>query len=774
MDLYKDSSLPPKIRAKDLLLRMTLDEKIAQLGSVWSYELLSDDGALSYEKTKALLKHGIGQITRPGGATNYEPPEVAKLVNEVQKFLVENTRLGIPAIMHEECLAGYMGLGATTFPQPIGMASTWDPELIQKVTSAIREDLRKLGITQGLAPVLDVARDPRWGRTEETFGESPYLVARMGTAYIKGLQGEEIRKGVVATAKHFAGYSASEGGKNWAPTNIPPRELREVFLYPFEAAVKEADVLSIMNSYSEIDGIPCASSRELLTEILRRQWEFEGIVVSDYFAIDMIRGYHKIAKDKAEAAKYALEAGIDVELPKTDCYLQLKDLVEKGIISERLLDEAVLRVLTLKFMLGLFENPYAQVYTDLSDHREIALEVARKSAVLLKNNGILPLKSDVKIALVGPTADDVRNLLGDYSYLVHIKTLLQNVNESTFNAPKFNLKKVEELVDKHMKRIPSILGELMKRTKELYYAKGCDITDLSKDGFPEAIAAAKKADVVVAVVGDRSGLTIECTSGESRDVANLKLPGVQEELILELVKTGKPIIVVLVTGRPYSLKAFAEKVDAIVELWLPGEMGAQALAEIIFGEINPSGKLPISFPASAGQIPVFHYVKPSGGRSCWHGNYVDEDVKPLFPFGHGLSYTNFSYSNFLVDQEVQIAGTVKIKVDVQNTGQIFGEEVVQVYISRENASVTRPIKELKAFQRVGLNPGEKKTILFEMHTDVLAYYDRDMKLVVEPGIYKVLVGSSSQDIRCEGSFSVVGEKRVVQDKRTFFTKSTIE
>jgi len=772
VDLYRDSSLSPKVRARDLLSKMTLDEKIAQLGSLWSYELLTEDGKLSIDKANSLMKHGIGQITRSGGATNYEPSEVAKLVNEIQKFLVEKTRLGIPAIMHEECLAGYMGLGAAIFPQPIGMASTWDPELIQEVTSAIREDLRKLGITQGLAPVLDVARDPRWGRTEETFGESPYLVARMGVAYVRGLQGEDVKKKIAATPKHFAGYSASEGGKNWAPTNIPPRELREVFLYPFEAAVKEANALSVMNSYSEIDGIPCASSRELLTDILRKQWGFEGIVVSDYFAVDMIRGYHKIARDKAEAAKYALEAGIDVELPKTDCYLHLKDLVEKGIISEQLIDEAVLRVLSMKFMLGLFENPYAETESNLSDHRQVALETARKSIVLLKNNQVLPLKTGTKIALVGPTANEVRNLLGDYSYLVHIKTLLANINQ-TFNAPKFNLKRVEELVEEHLKRIPSILGEFTKRAGEVYYARGCDITDPSKDGFAEAIEAAKKADVVVAVVGDRSGLTIECTSGESRDMANLKLPGVQEEFILELTKVGKPVIVVLVTGRPYSLKAFADKVDAIVELWLPGEMGAQSLAEVIFGEVNPSGKLPISFPVSAGQMPVFHYVKPSGGRSCWHGNYVDESVKPLFAFGHGLSYTDFSYSNFHVEQEVPVAGTVKVRVDVQNIGKVYGEEVVQLYVSREFASVTRPVKELKAFQRIALKPGEKKTVIFQMHTDVLAYYDRDMKLVVEPGVYKIMVGSSSEDIRCEGSFSVSGEKRLVQDNRIFFTTSNV-
>lgn len=768
---YKNPDIPILSRVEDLLSRMNLDEKIAQLGSIWSYELLDDQGNFSNEMAEALLKNGIGQITRPGGATNLSAKEVAKLVNQIQRYLIEQTRLGIPAIMHEECLSGYMGLGATNFPQPIAMASTWDPELIEKMTSTIRNDMRNMGIHQGLAPVLDVVRDPRWGRTEESFGESAYLVAKMGVSYIKGLQGEDIKNGVIATAKHFVGYGASAGGRNWAPSNIPPREIREIFMLPFEAAVKEAKVLSIMNSYSEIDGIPCASSKELFTDTLRKHWGFNGIVVSDYFAIDMLREYHRLAKDKKEAAKYALQAGIDIELPKIDCYTTLKELVEQGFISESTIDQATSRVLQIKFMLGLFDKPYIDVEKiELKKHYSIATEIARKSIVLLKNDGILPLKKDVKIALIGPNASEVRNLLGDYAYLAHIKVLLDSANQTTFNTPKFNLKNVEKVVNENIKKIPSILDSMKAEGIVFTYAVGCEVSDSSIEGFSEALHTVENADIAVVVVGDKSGLTKDCTSGESRDSANLKLPGVQEELILEIAKLGKPIVLVLMTGRPYSLKNIVNKVNAIIEMWLPGEVGGKALVDVLFGKVNPGGKLPISFPRSAGQIPVHHDVKPSGGRSHWHKDYVDESVEPLFSFGHGLSYTKFEFSNLVIEpQKVPSAGQVTIKIDVKNSGEIEGDEVVQLYLTREHASVTRPLKELKGFKRITLKPRESKTIIFKTHTDVLAYYDRDMKLVVEPGVFKVMIGSSSDDVRCSGEFEIIGEKRELGDLRKFFS-----
>jgi beta-glucosidase len=770
VELYKRSDLPAEIRARDLLSKMTLEEKMMQLGSVWGYELLDQEGRFSEERANELLRHGIGQITRPGGATNLEPAEVVKFVNQIQRYLVERTRLGVPAMIHEECLAGYMGLGATNFPQPIAMASTWDPDLVRRVACAIGSDMKKVGAHQGLAPVVDVVRDPRWGRTEESFGESPYLVARMGVAYIEGIQ----ENGVVATTKHFVAYGASEGGKNWAPSTVACRELREVFMLPFEAAVKCANVLSVMNAYSEIDGVPCACSEELLSDVLRKEWGFKGIVVSDYFAVDVLRSYHKIAKDKGQAAKLALQAGIDIELPRIDCYYELKKLVEAGELSESALDEAVYRVLLMKFQLGLFEQPYVEACASLPKHDDLALEVARKSIVLLKNDGILPLKKNTKVALVGPNAKSVRNMFGDYSYYTHIRALLDTANLGSINAPSFNLKRLEEIVNKELQRVMSVYDALKSEGVDVEWAEGCGVLEGDESTIREAVNLAEKCDVIVAVMGDRSGLTKDCTSGESRDSANLRLPGLQERLLLELAKTHKPIVLVLLTGRPYALGSVEDKVNAILEAWLPAEAGGQAIVDVLLGRVNPSGRLPISFPRSAGQIPVFHYVKPSGGRSHWHKDYVDESVEPLYPFGHGLSYTKFEYSNFHIQSKrVPTAGEIVLKVDVKNVGDREGEEVVQLYVGREYGSVTRPVKELKGFARVHLEPGQKKTVQFKIHTDVLSYYNRRMELVVEPGVYKFMVGASSADIRFSDEVELVGEERKVPTLRRFFSETEV-
>ena len=770
VELYKRSDLPAEIRARDLLSKMTLEEKMMQLGSVWGYELLDQEGRFSEERANELLRHGIGQITRPGGATNLEPAEVVKFVNQIQRYLVERTRLGVPAMIHEECLAGYMGLGATNFPQPIAMASTWDPDLVRCVACAIGSDMKKVGAHQGLAPVVDVVRDPRWGRTEESFGESPYLVARMGVAYIEGIQ----ENGVVATTKHFVAYGASEGGKNWAPSIVACRELREVFMLPFEAAVKCANVLSVMNAYSEIDGVPCACSEELLSDVLRKEWEFKGIVVSDYFAVDVLRSYHRIAKDKGQAAKLALQAGIDIELPRIDCYYELKKLVEAGELSESALDEAVYRVLLMKFQLGLFEQPYVEACASLPKHDDLALEVARKSIVLLKNDGILPLKKNTKVALVGPNAKSVRNMFGDYSYYTHIRALLDTANLGSINAPSFNLKRLEEIVNKELQRVMSVYDALKSEGVDVEWAEGCGVLEGDESTIREAVNLAEKCDVIVAVMGDRSGLTKDCTSGESRDSANLRLPGIQERLLLELAKTRKPIVLVLLTGRPYALGSVEDKVNAILEAWLPAEAGGQAIVDVLLGRVNPSGRLPISFPRSAGQIPVFHYVKPSGGRSHWHKDYVDESVEPLYPFGHGLSYTKFEYSNFHIESKrVPTAGEIVLKVDVKNVGDREGEEVVQLYVGREYGSVTRPVKELKGFARVHLEPGQKKTVQFKIHTDVLSYYNRRMELVVEPGVYKFMVGASSADIRFSDEVELVGEERKVPTLRRFFSETEV-
>jgi beta-glucosidase len=779
---YLDKNKPVNKRVETLLSLMTLEEKIAQLGSVWIYEIL-DNKIFSRIKADLLFKHGIGQITRLGGASNFNPDESARTANEIQKYIMTNTRLGIPAIIHEESCSGYMARGATCFPQIIGVASTWDPELVNNMGCVIREQMRAVGAHQSLAPVLDIARDARWGRMEETFGEDQYLVSRMGTAYIKGLQGDDWKTGIMATGKHFVGYGVSEGGMNWAPPHIPEREMREVFLATFEAAVKEAGLASIMPAYHELDGIPCHSSKELLAGVLRDEWHFEGLLVSDYFAINMLYDYHKIAVDKENAAKQALEAGVDVELPSTDCYGKpLKDAVGRGYIKESLIDISVKRMLKMKFLLGLFEDPYvdeekAKRVFDTEKHRALAREIAQKSIVLLKNDkDLLPLKKDISsIAVIGPNASSARNIIGDYAYPCHIESLIEMKEDNdTFNTP---IPDKLEMADNFVP-ISSILEgikEKLGKNTEIYYAKGCDVKSELKDGFEEAVECAKKSEIAIVVVGDKSGLTDDCTSGETRDRADLNLPGVQEELVREVYKTGTPVIVVLINGRPLSINWIIENIPAVINAWMPGEEGAEAVADVLFGDYNPGGKLPVSFPRSVGQVPVYYNHKPSGGRSHWKGDYVEMSSKPLFPFGYGLSYTNFRYSNMKISPEsVSCNGKIKISIDVENNGSCRGDEVVQLYVNDVQSEITRPVKELKGFKRIMLEPGQKKTIIFTISATQLGFYNRDMKYVVEPGKIKVMMGSSSEDIRQTGEFNIVGEINEIKDSRKYFTSAEIK
>jgi beta-glucosidase len=781
LSAYRDPARPVAERVQNLLSQMTLAEKVAQLGSVWVYELL-DNLSLSEAKAHALLGEGIGQITRIGGASSLEPAASARLANSIQAFVIKHTRLGIPAMVHEECCSGYMARGATCFPQTIGLASTWAPELAEAMAAVVRTQMRAVGAHQGLSPVLDVTRDPRWGRTEETFGEDPYLTSRMSVAYVKGIQGPDLKDGILATGKHFVGYGMSEGGMNWAPVHLPARELREVFLRPFEAAVKEAKLGSIMNAYHELDGVPCASSGWLLTEILRREWGFDGIVVSDYFSVDQLAAYHRVACDKEEAAMMALSAGIDMELPSTDCYgAPLYQAVQAGRISEALVDQAVGRVLEMKFRLGLFEEPYvdegrvAQVF-DTPDQRALARRIAHKSMVLLQNHGdLLPLKADLaKIAVIGPNADSVRHLVGDYAYPCHIESLVEmRQNHATFDTP---LPDHVEMVDNFVPII-SIREGIKRRVSprtEVLYARGCDVLDPSRDGLAEAVAVARQADVAIVVVGDKAGLTDSCTTGEGRDRAELGLPGIQEELVRAIYATGVPLVVVLINGRPLALPWIAEHVPAILEAWLPGEEGAEAVADVLFGAYNPGGKLPMTFPRGVGQVPIYYSHKPSGGRSHWKGDYVELSSQPLFPFGHGLSYTRFEYVNLHIEPALVAAdGQVTIAADVKNVGSRAGDEVVQLYVRDVAASVTRPVQELKGFQRVSLEPGEQVTVSFGLAMSSLGFYNRDMEFVVEPGAIEVLVGSSSADIHLKGSFEIEGQALEVGPGQVFFSTATV-
>jgi beta-glucosidase len=647
----------------------------------------------------------------------------------------------------------------------------------------IRAQMQAVGAHQALAPVLDVTREPRWGRVEETFGEDPYLVARMGAAFVRGLQTDDVRQGVIATGKHFLAYGVSEGGLNWAPAHVPERELREMFLPPFEAAIATAGLASIMNAYHELDGVPCGASRGLLTDVLRGQLGFHGLVVSDYFAVQMLAEYHHVAADKSEAARLALEAGIDIELPSTDCYgAPLKAAVASGAISQALVDEVVGRVLEMKFRLGLFDQALvepeqaAHVF-DTPAQRDLAREIACKSIVLLKNAGdILPLRKDINsIAVIGPNADNVRHQMGDYSYPAHIETLLEMM-EQPGQLPMSPPDRIE-LADIGVEMV-SVLGGIRSRVgprTEVRHAQGCDVLGDSQEGFAEAVAAARAAEVAVVVVGDKGGLTYSCSSGESRDRAELQLPGIQEQLVRAIAATNTPVVVVLMTGRPVAIPWIAEHIPAVLEVWFPGEEGGSAVADVLFGDANPGGRLPISFPRAAGQVPVYYNHKPSGGRSHWKGDYVEMSTKPLFPFGFGLSYTSFTYANLRLDrQEVTADQQVTISVDISNAGSRAGDEVVQLYVHDALSSITRPVKELKAFKRLSLTPGETRSVTFHVPIAQLGFYNQHMDYVVEPGVIEVLVGSSSEDIRAQGAFTIVGTTADVGRNKVFFGATDVD
>ena len=759
-----------KKRVDDLLAQMTLQEKLRQLGGYWFYELQTK-GQLDQEKVKAKLKDGVGQITRIAGAGNLTPVETARTYNRIQKFLVEETRLGIPTINHEECCSGLTALGSTVYPQMIGLASTFQPELAKKMTEQIRKQMLAIGARQGLAPVLDVGRDPRWGRIEETFGEDPLLVSQFGKAYIQGLQGQDPENAVMATGKHFIGHAFSQGGLNCGPVHLGERDLWDVYMAPFQAAIRDAGLMSMMNAYPELDGELVAASKRILTDLLRDTLGFDGLVVSDYEAVVMIHSYHKSSPTRKDAAVRALTAGIDVELPTFDCYMPgLEEALEAGEISMETIDLSVTRHLNKKFELGLFENPYVDEGVVLAEfetpaNRELAKEIAEQSLVLLKNDGTLPIKPSVKkIALIGPNADTWRCMVGDYSYPSMRELLCQDPPEGSGYV---GLTQADN--EKMPVEIPTVfesLKQALPSSMKVLYAKGCDVSSKDQSGFAEAVELARVSDVAVVVLGHKSGLAYDCTTGEFRDSTDLGLPGAQAELLQAILEAGKPVVLVLINGRPLSIPAYVEAANAVLEEWVPGEEGASAIASALLGELNPGGKLPVSIARSVGQVPVFYNYKPSGMRSNIYGDYVNESVKPLFPFGHGLSYTQFKYCNLKLDKEqAGLDEILQIAFDVKNTGSVAGDEVVQLYTSDEYAAFPRPVKELRGFARVHLLPGERKSVRFDLPVNMLAYYGEGLKLVLEPGTVKVLVGSSSEDIRLQSAFEVIGgTNQIVKDR----------
>jgi beta-glucosidase len=772
---YLDASLPVADRVGDLLARMTLEEKLAQIGSIWVFEILAAEH-VDADKARARLGAGIGQITRVAGATSLAMPAAAALANAIQRFLVEETRLGIPAIVHEECLHGLVARDAVCFPQSIGLAAAWDPALLEALASSFARQLRAMGAHQGLAPIFDVARDPRWGRIEETYGEDPYLIAALGVAYVRGLQ-EGAGAPVLATGKHMVGHGLPEGGMNRAPAHIGPRELRDVFLFPFEAAVRDAGMRSMMHAYEDVDGVPCVASRELFTTTLRDEWGFDGIVVSDYAGIDELVESHSTVGDLGAAAALALEAGIDVELPSTAAYgAPLAQALADGSVDPALVDRAVARVLAVKFELGLFESPYVDADAaspPLDDDRALAREAARASIVLLENDGTLPLREGLAtIAVVGPNADSARNLLGDYAHIAHIETLLEmRDNPIGFPVPD-DLSLSDELDER-----TTILDAIRERAgaAEVRFAPGGGVLGSSDAEIAEAVEAARGADVAIVVVGERSGLTLDCTCGEMRDRLELGLPGRQEELVAAVAAAGTPVVLVLVAGRPLAIPSAAEAAAAVVNAWVPGDEGPGAIAEVLFGDADPGGKLPVTVPRHVGQVPIYYAHKPSGGRSHWHGDYVDGSHLPLWPFGHGLSYTRFALHGPSLDRTtLGPDDEVAIAVEVENVGERTGDEVVQLYVRDEDASITRPVKELRGFRRVRLSPGERRRVTFRLAAEQLAFTGLDGRLVLEPGRVRLLVGTSSTELPCEAEVELTGEPSVLARRSRYLTEVAVD
>jgi beta-glucosidase len=730
---YRNPNLPIEQRVADLLKRMTLEEKVDQLGGRYRLGILDTTGKFN-DRNAIEVFRGLFSFD-----SKISPRDAAVLRNAVQRYRVEKTRLGIPAIIQGEALHGFMENGSTSFPQALGLASTWDPELVRQVFTAAADEMASAGDNQAFTPVLDLARDPRWGRTEETYGEDPYLGSRIGVAAIEGLQGPNFlidRHHVLATAKHFAVHGEPEGGTNTAPGNYSERVIRESFLVPFRAAVQEAQVGSVMASYNEIDGIPSHVNSWLLDKVLRQEWGFRGYVTSDGGGLQMLVTTHHIAADNADAARQALAAGVDFDLSDGSVYRTLLDQVKEGKVPEWEVDRAVSRVLTAKFRLGLFENPYvdpdyAQRITNNPEHRQLALKAAQEAIVLLKNQGnLLPLNlAKLKtIAVIGPNAADVH--LGGYSREpAHSVSILEGIRER------------------------------VGTTATVVYSEGCKITEgkqgwlawyLSEAKLPDpesqlksiqdATEVARKADVAVVVVGENESTNREAwAENHLGDRDSLDLLGYQDQLVKSIVETGAPTVVFLINGRPLSINYAAGHVPAILEGWYLGQEGGTAAANVLFGDVNPGGKLPISFPRNVGQLPDYYDHKPSLNRS-----YLFNGRKPLFPFGWGLSYTTFRLDHLRVDPAaIGTGGETTVSVDVTNTGSREGDEVAELYIHQRVASVTRPVMELRGFQRLGLKPGEMKTVEFKLTPRDLQMLNQDMHWVVEPGVFDIMVGPSS-------------------------------
>lgn len=740
---YRNRNLPIEKRVADLLSRMTLEEKVDQIAGGMHNGLLDTTGRFTPEQAETMLR----ELYREDNTISAY--DAAVLRNAAQRYAVEKTRLGIPRLFEGEALHGYMAYGSTSFPQCLGLASTWDPELVRQVFDAAADEMASAGTNQAFTPVLDLARDPRWGRTEETYGEDPYLVSRMGVAAIEGLQGGPKdgsqdynfpidRHHVMATAKHFV-HGQMEGGRNTGPSNISERELRESFFVPFEAAVKEAKSGSVMASYNEIDGIPNHINHWLLETVLQKEWGFQGYITSDGHALQMLYETHHVAADAADAAREAIAAGVDYDLSDGSVYRTLTEQVKAGQVPQADVDRAVTKILEAKYRLGLFENPYVDPaytakITNSPEHQKLAVKAAQEAIVLLKNEGnLLPLdaKKIKSIAVIGPNAADVH--VGGYS-----------------REPGHGV---------------SILDGIRQRLAgsgvNVLYAEGCKITNAVQgwrgwyennvkvmepstqvDSIRAAAETARKADVAIVVVGENESTNREAWSEQHLgDRDSLDLLGAQNQLIKAVFDTGTPTVVFLLNGRPLSINYVSEHIPAVLEGWYLGEEGGTAAAGALFGDVNPGGKLPVTFPRSAGQLPAYYDHKPSRNRS-----YEFVDNSPLYPFGFGLSYTTFRFENLRIEpMKIGTGGTASVRVDVTNTGQRGGDEVAQLYIHQRISLVTQPVMALRGFRRVALKPGEKTTVEFKVGPEALAIFDENMRRAVQPGMFDIMVGPSSAE-----------------------------
>jgi beta-xylosidase len=785
---WRDTELPIARRVTDLLGRMTLEEKVAQLYGVWVGADPEGDGVAPHQHDLAdvpaadwadLIAHGLGQLTRPFGTVPVDPALGARALARAQAEIVAAGRHGIPAIAHDECLSGFMAWGATIYPTALAWGATFDTALVETMAAQVGASMRSVGVHQGLAPVLDVVRDYRWGRVEETIGEDPYLVATIGTAYVRGLESA----GVVSTLKHFVGYSASRSGRNFGPVSAGPREVADVLLPPFEMAIRDGGARSIMHAYTEIDGVPGAANAAMLTDLLRDEWGFEGTVVADYFGVTFLALLHKVAANESEAAATALQAGVDVELPTVRCYgSPLLDAVRAKRISEEYVDRAARRVLVQKCQLGLLDPDWSPdppalmklehgidgdvdlvrglIDLDTDESRRVSRQLAEESVVLVTNSGVLPLPPAGRIALVGPRADDMLAMLGCYTFPSHV-----GIRHPDWPTGV----EIATLLEATRAELPGA---------DVAYALGCDVDSHDTSGIAEAVAAATSADVCVVALGDRAGLFGRGTSGEGCDADTLALPGAQGELLEALLGTGTRVVLVMVSGRPYALGPYVDRLSAIVQAFFPGEEGGSALAGVLSGRVCPSGKLPVSLPRSPGGQPSTYLTVPLGLRSA----VSNVDPTPLFPFGHGLSYASFRWDDVLVDgaaiaaehrTSISTAGDVQVSLAVHNISDRAGADVVQLYLRDPVAQVTRPDVRLIGYARVELQPGATARVTFDVSADLSSFTGRAGRHIVEPGDLELQLSSSSSEPRHIVNLRLVGPERVVDSSRRMVADVTV-